>query len=372
MTTGARDSARSVPLGAVYALAAAVLFGVSTPLAKLLVGQIHPVMLAGLLYLGCGLGLAVLRLVGGVLRLGSSEARLRRSDLPWLAGATVAGGMLGPVLLMVGLRLTSGASASLLLNMEGVLTAALAWLVFREHVSARVAVGMGAVVAGGVVLAWGGGEATAGSVWGSVAVLGACLAWAVDNNLTRAVSARDPLQIASVKGLVAGAVNVVIALCIGAGVAGPGRTLAAGTVGLFGYGVSLALFVLALRHVGAARTGAYFGTAPFIGAVVAVLLLREAVGARLLVAGALMALGVGLNLSERHAHLHAHGGLTHDHRHIHADAHHAHGHKGDADAEAAHAHPHAHEPLVHAHPHFPDIHHGHDHADRGEGDHRRT
>ena len=346
--------------GIVEALAAAALFGASTPLAKLLVGSVSPVMLAGLLYLGSGIGLLAWFLLRR-LRTGRTahEAVLTRRDVPWLAGAILAGGVVGPVLLMLGLTHTPAASASLLLNLEGVFTAALAWFVFRENFDRRIALGMAAIVAGGVLLSWP-GETGGTSLW-ALAIAGACLAWAIDNNLTRKIAAGDPVQIAGLKGLVAGLINTGIALALGHAFPGAATVVAAGIVGVLGYGISLALFVLALRHLGSARTGAYFSTAPFIGAALSFVLLRETPGPLFWGAAGLMAAGVWLHLTERHAHQHAHVPLAHDHAHVH-DEHHRHEHNFPWDGHAPHAHFHEHVPLVHSHPHYPDIHHRHRHG----------
>jgi drug/metabolite transporter (DMT)-like permease len=345
--------------GPALALASALLFGLSAPAAKLLLGRVDPWLLAGLLYLGSGMGLGLYRLARPLLTAAPKEARLARRDLPWLAGAILAGGILGPVLLMFGLAAGSAAQASLLLNLEGVFTAVLAWFVFREHFDARIAIGMAAIGAGALVLSW---QPSAPVVLDGSAVLvaAACLAWAVDNNLTRKVSGGDPVQIAALKGAAAGSVNILLALVRGAPGPSLAMGLAAGVVGLSGYGVSLVLFVLALRHLGAARTGAYFSTAPFVGALGGVGALGESVTARLLAAAALMGVGVGLHLTERHAHEHVHEALEHEHLHWH-DEHHRHGHPAGMPPGEPHAHPHLHAPLRHAHPHYPDLHHRHDH-----------
>jgi len=345
--------------GILAALGAAILFGASTPLAKLLTGALSPVMLAGLLYLGSGIGLLAFR----TLRRRTTrvaDASLARADLPWLAGAILAGGVVGPLLLMFGLRATSGSAASLLLNLEAVFTATLAWFVFRENFDRRILLGMALIVAGGVLLSWQSGPGPAGSEWGAALVTAACLAWAIDNNLTRKVSASDAVQIAGLKGLVAGAFNTGLALAIGASLPQWSTALAAGLVGLAGYGVSLALFVVALRHLGAARTGAYFSVAPFFGAAIALWLLGEAADTFFWAAAVLMAAGVWLHITERHEHLHAHEPLTHTHRHVH-DEHHRHAHDTDWDGTEPHAHEHRHERLVHRHPHYPDLHHRHRH-----------
>jgi drug/metabolite transporter (DMT)-like permease len=347
-----------LPVGVGAALGAAMLFGASTPLAKLLLGGLDPVLLAGLLYAGSGLGLGLWWLARRLRSRANGEAPLRQPDLPWLAGAVLSGGVLGPLLLMWGLAATPAATASLLLNLEGVLTAIIAWVVFRENVDRRVFLGMVAIVAGGVVLSW--SQAPAGVPWGAMAIAGACACWAVDNNLTRHVSAGDPVQIAAIKGAVAGAINLGLAAWLGSAMPPLPLAVAAGGIGLAGYGVSLVLFVLALRHLGTARTGAYFATAPFLGASLSLLLFPGAPGALFWTAGALMALGVWLHVSERHAHEHDHEALEHAHRHVH-DEHHRHDHDFPWDGVEPHSHPHAHAPMRHAHPHYPDLHHRHGH-----------
>ena len=348
------------PTGIAVALAAAALFGLSAPAAKILLGATDPWLLAGLLYAGSGL------LLGGFLAIEGVRGRRRRAEGPlvgtgwfWLAAAIGAGGLVGPVLLMFGLAGGSAAGSALLLNLEGVFTALLAWVVFREHVDRRIAAGMAMIALGAFVLAWDPwGDYRFG--WPSLLVVGACLAWAADNNLTRRVAASDPIQIAALKGLIAGAVNVVIALARGATLPGAGVIAAATGVGVLGYGVSLVLYILALRHLGAGRAGAYFSTAPFVGALGGVVAVREPVTASLLAAAALMGVGVWLHISERHGHEHAHEPLAHEHRHRH-DAHHRHAHGADAPPGEPHSHWHVHVPLRHSHPHYPDIHHRHDH-----------
>lgn len=343
----------------IYALAAAALFGASTPLAKVLGTQIPPVMLAGLLYLGSGLGLLLVR----VLRdRGWAKSGLTSREWPWLVGAIVFGGILGPVALMFGLTRTSGATASLMLNLEPVLTALLAWVVFKENADRRVVAGMLAIIAGGIVLSWPNGQTAsqAHSWFGPVAVALACFCWAVDNNLTRKVSASDALYIAGAKGLFAGLVNCAIALSLGAQVPALGVLSPTLLIGFLGYGVSLVLFVLALRGLGAARTGAYFSTAPFLGAAVSIVLLGESVSWLFWLAAAFMVAGVYLHLTERHDHSHQHIEHAHTHRHSH-DEHHQHEHTQEVPADEAHTHPHVHQAIRHNHPHFPDIHHRHRH-----------
>ena len=337
-----------------YASLSALLFGASTPFAKLLVGSVPPLALAGLLYLGSGLGLSV-----WLLARRSKPAKLPLRDVPWLAAAIAAGGIVGPALLMYGLARTEGATASLLLNLEVVFTAVMAWVVFRENVDRRVFIGMVAIAAGGVVLSW---EQIprASSLSGPLLIAGACLAWALDNNLTRRVSGGDAVVIAALKGLVAGCVNLGLALALGAYLPAPGAIALAGVVGLVGYGISLVLFIMALRDLGTARAGAYFSVAPFYGAAIALWLLDESAGPGFWAAAGLMAIGVWLHLTERHEHEHVHEPVTHSHEHVH-DAHHQHAHDAAWDGRQPHAHSHEHRRLRHRHPHYPDLHHRHRH-----------
>jgi drug/metabolite transporter (DMT)-like permease len=344
--------------GVQAALLAAMLFGASTPLAKGLLASVPPQVLAGLFYLGSGVGLGMLWLWRRRIGKGG-EAALTRRDLPWLLGAIGFGGFLGPLLLLIGLSHTTASAASLFLNLEGVFTALLAWIVFRETVDRRIALGMAAIVAGGALLAWQ-GRLEWGGLSGPLAIAAACLCWAIDNNLTQKVSASDPLQIAALKGAAAGTVNLAIGLSLAGSLPTLPRIGAALVLGFFGYGLSLVLFVLALRSLGTARTGAYFSTAPFIGAILSVLLWHEPVTATLLAAGGLMAFGVWLHLTELHAHAHTHDRLPHIHPHTH-DAHHQHSHAPGDPPGDPHTHAHVHEALTHVHPHFPDIHHRHGH-----------
>lgn len=346
--------------GVVFAIGAAVLFGASTPLAKLLLGAgVTPQLLAGLFYLGSGLGLSAVLLIRRIAGRAAPDARLHRADLPQLLMAVVLGGAVAPVLLMAGLALTSAASASLLLNLEGLFTMAIAWLVFRENVDRRLALGALAILAGAVVLSWSGGTVRPGP--GALLIAAACLAWGIDNNVTRSLSRADPVQIAAIKGLVAGSANLGLALATHAAMPDFPTTAAAAATGFLAYGISLVLFVLGLRNLGAARTAAYFSTAPFIGALVAVGLLAEPVTGQLIVAGLLMAIGLYLHLQERHEHAHNHSSQEHDHRHVH-DEHHRHSHgPGDPSGEP-HSHPHRHVPMTHSHPHYPDLHHRHGHS----------
>ncbi len=350
------DASRRAPG---LALAAAILFGLSAPAAKLLAGTVDPWLLAGLLYLGSGIGLALCRLAQRLLGRVGSEAPLGRQDLPWLGGAIAVGGIVGPVLLMYGLAAGTAVQSALLLNLEGVFTALLAWSFFRENVDARIAIGMAAIACGAAVLAWRPLDAFALDA-SALLVTGACLAWAIDNNLTRMASGGDPLQIAAVKGIAAGSINVMLAAVQQAPWPAPAAILGAGVVGFLGYGTSLVLFVLALRLLGTARTGAYFSTAPFVGAVAGAIALQESLTWRTFLAAVLMGAGVWLHLAERHEHEHQHEVFEHTHAHLH-DEHHQHGHDPGTALGEPHSHAHVHAPLRHSHPHFPDLHHRHHH-----------
>ncbi|HWA23749.1 MAG TPA: DMT family transporter [Caulobacterales bacterium] len=342
--------------GPTFAFGAALLFGASSPLAKALLGVVDPWLMAGLLYEGAGLGLLAFRLIadGGRLRL-----NIAKPDRLWLLGAIISGGGVGPVLLMLGLAMTDAATSSLLLTLEGVFTALIAWLAFREHVHARLIWGMGVIALGAAALAWNGAPTFAASL-GPVLIAGACLAWGVDNNLTRKVALNDATVVAMLKGLFAGAANLGLAVLAGA--RWPHLYHAAGAmiVGFAGYGVSLVLFVFALRELGAGRTGAYFSTAPFLGALLAVAAFHAPVTPILIAAGILIAIGVWLHLTETHAHEHQHDATAHQHAHVHDD-HHQHAHAPGDPAGEPHTHWHVHTPMRHAHAHYPDAHHRHGH-----------
>jgi drug/metabolite transporter (DMT)-like permease len=345
--------------GVAYGLASAALFGVSTPLAKMLAGSVPPLWLAACLYLGAGFGLLV---VLGARRLRDPGVELMlppARDWGWIGAAIGLGGIAGPVALMYGLTTTSAATASLLLNLEAVLTALLAWFLFKENFDRRIALGMLVIVVGAALLTAAPGTGD-GSRLGPLLVAVACLCWALDNNLTRKASANDAVFLAALKGMVAGAVNTVLALLLGMKVPALLAVAGAAVIGFLGYGVSLVLFILALRHLGTARAGAYFSVAPFFGAALAVATGQDALSWPLAVAGALMAAGVWVHVSEHHAHEHHHEPVEHTHAHRH-DEHHQHEHPFAWQGGESHVHPHVHAPLAHSHPHYPDVHHRHPH-----------
>lgn len=353
--------------GVQAALGAAVLFGAGTPLAKLLLsGDVSPWLLAGLLYTGSGIGLGLFRLIRRAGRV-----RITRSELPWLGGAVFFGGLAGPVLLMLGLANMPASGASLLLNAEGVFTAVLAWVVFRENVDRRVVLGMVAIAVGASVLSVP-STANFGSAWPALAILGACLCWALDNNLTRKVALNDATWLAAIKGGVAGPINLVLAFIAGSALPGVANIAGAMVVGLFAYGISLVLFIIGMRGVGTARAGAYFSVAPFFGTLLA-LGLGESLTWPVVLASLLMGVGVWLHLTEVHEHLHTHQPITHQHWHVH-DRHHRHQHEPGFEVlpGVGHVHLHTHEALTHSHRHYPDAHHRHPHPGGGQPPHQQS
>jgi drug/metabolite transporter (DMT)-like permease len=328
---------------------AAVLFGISAPLASRLAGDLGAFTLAGLLYVGAAM--AVLPVLG---RTRPTRATVRRAA-PRLSVAVVVGGAVGPLLLALGLGHVSGATASLLLNLELVFTTVVAAVVFGEHVGRVIAIGTALVVAASALLGWSG---PADVRWGAILIAGACLCWAIDNSVTAALDELAPAHITFVKGVVAGGANLLIGLVVDGA---PPATAAmwALVVGAFGYGASITLWVAGARELGAARGQLVFATAPFVGAGVAWTVLSEPVSARQVVAVIVAAIGVSCVLRSAHLHVHRHDAAEHDHEHDHDDDHHDHVH---TDGRAGrHQHVHAHRELVHHHPHVPDIHHRHAH-----------
>lgn len=339
--------------GNLAALGSALLFGAGTPLAKLLLSHISPWLLAGLLYLGSGIGLTLYRFI-----IRAPSVKLEIKEIAWFGAAILAGGVIAPVLLMLGLLSMPASGASLLLNMESVFTALLAWFAFKENFDRRIALGMALIVIGALTLSWP-KEIMFSGIWPSLAVLGACFAWGLDNNLTRKISLSDATWIASIKGLVAGSVNLILAFAVGAILPSTFNVAGSMIVGFFAYGVSLALFVVGLRHLGTARTGAYFSIAPFFGALLAVAM-GDAITLPLIITGFLMAAGIWLHLTEHHEHFHQHIPLEHEHEHNH-DEHHQHEHSNSEIVDLTHTHRHSHDPIQHSHSHFPDVHHQHNH-----------
>jgi len=358
---------RITKTGIASALVAALLFGVTTPVAKVLLTDAGPVILAGLLYLGTGIVLFIYRKIVPLLSsdLRISESGLSRSEIPYLAGAVVAGGILGPVFLMMGLTSLPAGTASLMLNGELVITLLLAVLLFHEPVDKRTLSAILLVLVGGLLISWD-PDAASGLSYGAVLVLLACIAWGIDNNLTRKIADRDPTFIVMVKGLTAGIVTVLIGLLFGESLPVSSIIPVILIVGAAGYGLSLLLFIYGLRSLGTTRTVSLFATAPFIGLITAPGITGEMPGLLVIAAGFLMAGGVLLILTEKHTHLHLHRMIAHDHRHFHDDGHHDHLHDDEFEFQA-HAHDHVHEMVEHDHSHTPDTHHFHEHRDMNRG-----
>lgn len=341
--------------GVIRCLVAAALFGISAPLASVLAGDMSAAALAGLLYLGAGIAVAP-----AVLRHRPEPAAVRAAWKP-LSVAVVAGGALGPLLLVAGLARIDAATASILLNLELVATVALAATLFREHLGRRLLVGAALVTVGGALLVW---QPGAELSTGALLIAAACACWGLDNCVTARIDHVSPETVVLAKGLVAGSFNLALGLTI-AGEGMNGLTLAhvagALVIGALGYGLSITLWVKGARDLGAARGQVIFATAPFIGAMVAWTFLDDPVTAAQIAAAVLAAIGVALSIDTTHEHLHHHDPTEHDHDHDHRDGHHDHDHPELERMPGRHAHPHGHREVVHAHPHLPDLHHRHPH-----------
>ena len=346
------------------ALAAALLFGASAPLAKLLLGEVEPIPLAAFLYLGSGLGLLVVKLFQRRQQTGEqAEAQLVRADLGWLAGALLAGGVAAPIVLLFSLKSTPAATASLLLNFEGVATTLIAFFIFKESISRRAWWAIALITTASILLSLN-FNAEWGISLGAVGIIDACILWGLDNNFTRNISAKDPLVIVTLKGLGAGSFSLVLALILGANFPSWQVVLGALALGSLSYGVSIVLFIHALRGLGAARTSALFSTAPIAGILLSILIFRELPGWLFLAALPLMVLGAWFLVNDEHQHAHVHQEVVHDHAHTHDDGHHLHGHTGSIPGK--HSHVHTHEEVAHTHHHMPDLHHRHVHTSAPE------
>jgi len=341
------------------ALAAALLFGASAPLAKLLLGEVEPIPLAAFLYLGSGFGVLGVRLARRLRKQTSSEARVTRSDLGWLAGAILAGGVAAPIVLLFSLRATPAATASLLLNFEGVATTLIAFFAFREAMNRRAWLAVGLITVASILLSLN-PDAEWGLSLGALGIAGACALWGIDNNCTRQISAKDPLVIVTIKGLAAGTFSLATALALGNRLPEWPAVAGALVLGSLSYGASIALFIFAMRGLGAARTSMLFSTGPVAGVILSIVLLGELPGWLFAVALPLMVVGTLLLVNEKHEHLHTHETLVHEHAHVHGDEHHAHTHEGGVTVER-HSHVHSHAGLTHSHNHMPDLHHRHGH-----------
>lgn len=341
------------------AILAALLFGASAPLAKLLLGGIDPIPLASFLYLGSGIGLLLLRLMQRMKRgYVEVEAKINRNEIKWLIGAVIAGGVMAPIVLMFSLRGTPASTASLLLNFEGVATTLIAVIIFKESIGKRIWFAVTLIASASVLLTWN-FKGEWGFSIGALGVLMACILWGIDNNFTRNISAKDPLIIVTIKGIGAGCVSMILAILAGSNFPGPKIIFGAMLLGFFSYGLSIVLFIFAMRNLGASRTSAFFGTAPFVGTLLSFILFRELPNTLFYYALPIMIAGAILILGEEHGHKHVHKGSEHEHRHRHDDEHHTHAHEDTGDLE--HSHVHIHEVIEHSHSHTPDTHHRHGH-----------
>ncbi|MEA4925200.1 MAG: EamA family transporter [Syntrophomonadaceae bacterium] len=356
-----RKPAISKNLSLLQVLTAAVLFGISTPVSKYLLGEIAPISLSALLYLGSGIGLLLWHSLENSEGQDKKEAKLNKRDLPWLIGAIIAGGIAAPIILMFSLKAAPAATASLLLNFEGVATTVIAAIIFKEHVSRRVWGAVTLITVASILLSW-----NPSGQWGfsvsALGVLAACGLWGVDNNFTRNISAKNPLTIVMFKGLSAGIFSLVLARSVGQLLPPLLPAICAMLLGCASYGLSILLFIHAMRELGSARTSALFGIAPFLGAIISVFAFQETLGFQFIISLPIMLLGAGLLLKEDHVHWHRHEPLVHEHRHGHADQHHSHSHPDvNIKANEYHSHVHRHEPMEHSHGHTPNIHHRHCH-----------
>lgn len=341
------------------ALLAALLFGASAPIAKVLLGEIQPIPLAGLLYLGSGISLLAIKAwQRASTQSREREAGLARPDIKWLAGAIVTGGIAAPIVLLFSLQKTPGATASLLLNFEGVATMLIAALIFKEGIGRRAGWAILLITLASIFLSVNPNQEWGFSL-GALGILVACLLWGLDNNLTCNISAKDPLVIVTAKGLVAGSFSLLLGAALGNPMPAFDVVLKAMLLGSLSYGASIVLFVHAMRGLGAARTSALFGTAPLAGMVLSLLILGETFNPMLMIALPLTVAGAYLLVNEDHSHNHIHDAIEHEHSHAHDDGHHEHDHN---EGVRVHSHPHRHPVLQHAHHHMPDAHHRHAHA----------
>jgi len=340
------------------ALLAAVFFGASAPIAKLLLGDnTAPIFLAAFLYLGSGIGTFFVRLTQRI-RLKDAEADIKSPDIKWLAGAIVSGGILAPIILMISLKNTPASTASLLLNFEGVGTTMIALLFFKEAISRRAWTAIIVITLASIFLSANFASGF-GLSFGALGIILACVLWGVDNNFTRNISGKDPLAIVAWKGLVAGTFSFFLALFLGNSIPSLVSILSILILGFVSYGLSTILFIRSMRGLGAARTSALYGTAPLAGVLLSIVIFGEIPSFWFIIAAILMIGGALLLINEQHAHLHLHTALIHEHSHSHKDL--SHGH---ADRDEVHSHEHEHPVEEHEHDHMPDIHHRHGHQEK--------
>lgn len=344
-------------------LLAALLFGSSAPISKLLLGKMEPIPMAAFLYIGSGAGLIIYKIVEGFISKDKEhEAPLRRMDIPWLLAAVFFGGVAAPIILMTSLRITPAATASLLLNFEGVATTLIAVIFLKENAGKTVWTAIGLITISSILLSWNFSNQWGFSL-GAIGIIFACFCWGIDNNFTGKISLKDPFSIVIIKGIGAGCFSLILALALKNPI--PNFKVIIGTMllGCFSYGFSIVLYVLSLRGLGSTRTSALFGTAPFIGVILSFILCKDVPSFNFIIAAPIMILGTIFLLKEKHQHKHKHSTIVHEHRHCHNDEHHNHSHKYDQVKENEyHSHVHTHEAIIHNHPHTPDLHHRHEHS----------
>ncbi len=334
------------------ALLAALFFGASAPIAKLLLGDVPPILMAAFLYLGSGTGISLVKLSQRLMS-NQAEAGIKGPDVGWLAGAIISGGILAPIVLMISLRNTAASAASLLLNFEGVGTTLIALLFFHESISRRALSAVLAITFAGIFLStnFRGGF---GFSLGALGIILACFLWGVDNNFTRNISAKDPLTIVAWKGLVAGTFSLLFGLFLGQQLPALRSILGILLLGFISYGLSTMLFIYSMRGLGASRTSALYGTAPLAGVILSIFIFHDPITLSFVVAAVLMVAGALMLSSEEHAHFHIHMPVVHEHRHIHDEFH------SHDTAQVTHSHEHEHPRTEHEHGHMPDIHHRHE------------
>lgn len=355
------DKSKVYPM--IQALLAALLFGASAPLSKILLGSIEPVPLASFLYIGSGTGLLLIQVLNRIVRKNINvEASLTQKDVPWLIGAILFGGVIAPIILMYSLRITPASTSSMLLNFEGVATTIIAAVFFKESIGKKVWIAVLLITSASILLSWDFSNKWGLSI-GALGIIFACLCWGIDNNFTRNISSKNPFSIVAIKGLAAGLFSLFLSIMLGSSIPPFKVILSAMFLGCFSYGFSIVLFVLAMRNMGSARTSAFFGTAPFIGTILSFLLYNEKPNVFFIAALPVMIIGAVLLLREEHSHRHLHEYTVHEHKHIHIDSHHYHTHEDDmAQEDISHSHIHTHEAMEHEHSHMPDIYHRHKHS----------
>ncbi|HEY5560551.1 MAG TPA: DMT family transporter [Clostridiaceae bacterium] len=344
------------------ALLASTLFGVSAPITKILLGQIEPIPLASLLYLGSGLGLLIFQIVNRIIKKQViNEAPLRKKDFLWLLGAIITGGIIAPIILLSSLKITPASTASLLLNFEGVATTIIAIIFFKENVGKQILTAVILITFASIILSWN-LENQWGFSIGSLGIILACFCWGMDNNFTRVISSKNPFSIVAIKGIIAGLFTLVLSTILKTQMPGLKVIIIAMIIGFFCYGLSIVLFVFAMRDLGSTRTSVLFGTAPFIGSILSFILLGDIPSRMFFISLPIMIIGSVLLLKEGHQHKHLHEVIEHEHRHNHNDGHHDHEHSNEQIiTKSYHSHLHTHKAIEHTHPHSPDITHRHIH-----------